>query len=139
MRCIEFLCYFVFRIPNFGIGIPICQFFNSRIQKKLPTGISGIKNRIGIPLPMGVPEIGTENRNSQPRLWPKARPKAIWLRLVLDNGATTVLYLPFSLMKYSAIFTEVIGYFGITAPNTQQSAWMKEFVHPQKSFLPQKS
>jgi hypothetical protein len=27
--------------------------------KKNPTGISGIKNGIGIPLPMGVPEIGT--------------------------------------------------------------------------------
>jgi hypothetical protein len=34
--------------------------------KKNPTGIFGIENGIGIPLPMGVPEIGTENRNSQP-------------------------------------------------------------------------
>jgi hypothetical protein len=37
-------------------------------QKKNSTGIFGIENGIGIPLPMGVPEIGTENWNSQPRL-----------------------------------------------------------------------
>jgi hypothetical protein len=30
--------------------------------------IFGIKNGSGIPLPMGVPEIGTKNRNSQPRM-----------------------------------------------------------------------
>jgi hypothetical protein len=57
-----------FEIPNFGIGIPISQFFNSTIQKKIPTGIFGIKNGIGIPLPMGVPEIGTKNQNSQPSI-----------------------------------------------------------------------
>jgi hypothetical protein len=34
-------------------------------QKKKTTGIVGIKNGIGIPLTMGVPEIGTKNRNSQ--------------------------------------------------------------------------
>jgi hypothetical protein len=43
-------------------------FFNSGIQKKVLTGISGIKNGIRIPLPMGVPEIGTKNWNSQPSL-----------------------------------------------------------------------
>ncbi len=57
-----------FGIPNFGIGIPICQFFISWLQKKNPTKISGIKNGIGILLPMGVPEIGTENQNFQPSL-----------------------------------------------------------------------
>ncbi len=36
------------------------------ISKKNPIGIFGIKNRIGIPLTMGVPEIRTNNRNSQP-------------------------------------------------------------------------
>jgi hypothetical protein len=55
-------------IPNFGIGILISQFFNSGIQKKITTGIFGIKNKIEILLPMGVPEIGTKNRNSQPRI-----------------------------------------------------------------------
>ncbi len=35
-------------------------------QKKNPAGIFGIVNGIGIPPPMGIPEIGTENRNSQP-------------------------------------------------------------------------
>jgi hypothetical protein len=66
MRCIEFLRFF-FGIPNFGIGIPISQFFNSGICLKFfLTGIFGIGNRSGIPLPMGVPEIGTENWNSQP-------------------------------------------------------------------------
>ncbi len=36
-------------------------------QKKKPTGIFGIEHGIGIPLMMGVPEIGPKNRNSQPR------------------------------------------------------------------------
>jgi hypothetical protein len=66
MRCIEFLRLFFFRIPNFRIGIPICRFFNSGIREKFSTGIFGIKNGIGIPLPMGVPEIETENWNFQP-------------------------------------------------------------------------
>jgi hypothetical protein len=34
--------------------------------KKNPNGILRIGNRSGIPLLMGVPEIRTENRNSQP-------------------------------------------------------------------------
>jgi hypothetical protein len=39
----------------------------SEFQKRILTGIFGIKNGIGIPLTMGVPENGTKNRNSQPR------------------------------------------------------------------------
>ncbi len=35
MRCTEFLRIF-FGIPIFGIGIPICRFFNSGIKKKTP-------------------------------------------------------------------------------------------------------
>ncbi len=61
--------YFFFRILNFRIGIPIWWLFNSGIQKNNLTKISGIGNGIGIPLPMGVPEIGTKNQNSQPRWW----------------------------------------------------------------------
>jgi hypothetical protein len=38
----------------------------SEFQKKNPTKIFGIVNEIGIPPPMGVPEIGTKNRNSHP-------------------------------------------------------------------------
>ncbi len=38
----------------------------SEFKKYFPTGIFGIQNGIGIPLSMGVPEIGTENWNSQP-------------------------------------------------------------------------
>jgi hypothetical protein len=60
--------FIFFGIPNFVIRIPISRFFNSGIRKKNPTGIFGIKNGIGIPLPMGVPEIGTKNWNSQPRI-----------------------------------------------------------------------
>ncbi len=56
-----------FGILNFGIRIPISWFFNSGIKKKIPTRIFGIKNRIRVPLPIGVPEIGTKNWNSQPR------------------------------------------------------------------------
>jgi hypothetical protein len=43
------------------------DFSTTEFGKKILTGIFGIKNGIGIPLPMGVPEIGTENQNSQPR------------------------------------------------------------------------
>jgi hypothetical protein len=57
---------YVYVFSNFGIGISISRFFNSGIQKKNPTGIFGIKNEIRIPLPVGVPEIGTKNWNSQP-------------------------------------------------------------------------
>jgi hypothetical protein len=67
MRCHEFLRNFFLGIPNFGIGIPISQFFNSGIRENFPTGIFGIENGIGILLLMGVPEIGTKNWNSQPR------------------------------------------------------------------------
>ncbi len=59
-----------FGILNFGIGIHISRFFNSGIRKKKSTGIFGIENGIGILLPMGIPEIGTENRNSQPSQQP---------------------------------------------------------------------
>jgi hypothetical protein len=44
------------------------NFSTAEFEKNFLTGIFGIKNGIGIPLPMGVPEIGTKNWNSQPRL-----------------------------------------------------------------------
>jgi hypothetical protein len=44
------------------------KFSTAEFEKNFPTRIFGIKNGIGILLPMGVPEIGTENWNSQPRL-----------------------------------------------------------------------
>ncbi len=40
----------------------------SEFKRYFLTGIFGIKNGIGIPLTMGVPEIGTKNWNSQPSL-----------------------------------------------------------------------
>jgi hypothetical protein len=57
-------------------GIPNIATWNSNFltlqtlefQKENPTGIFGIKNGIGILLTMGVPEIGTKNWNSQPRM-----------------------------------------------------------------------
>jgi hypothetical protein len=48
------------------LEFPFSDFPEIRISKKNPTGISGTGNRIGILLLMGVPEIGTEKRNSQP-------------------------------------------------------------------------
>jgi hypothetical protein len=64
MRCTEFLRNF-FGIPNFGIGIRFVDFSTAELKKN-PTGISRIKNGVRILLPMGVPEIGTKNWNSQP-------------------------------------------------------------------------
>ncbi len=68
MRCIEFLRFFFF--SEFGIlesEFWFLHFSTAEFENNFPTGIFGIENGIGIPLPMGVPEIGTENRNSQPR------------------------------------------------------------------------
>jgi hypothetical protein len=56
----------ILNIPNWKPDFLTLQ--TSEFQKKNPTGIFRIENRIGIPLTMGVPEIGTKNRNSQPSL-----------------------------------------------------------------------
>jgi hypothetical protein len=44
------------------------DFSTVEFEKNFQTGIVGIKNGIEIPLLMGVPEIGTKNWNSQPRV-----------------------------------------------------------------------
>jgi hypothetical protein len=68
MRHSEFLHKQITGIPNFANrNSNFLTFQTSKFQKKNLTGISGIKNGIGIPLLMGVPEIGTKNWNSQPR------------------------------------------------------------------------
>jgi hypothetical protein len=57
--------FFEFQISE--LEFQFLDFSTAEFEKNFPTGIVGIKNGIGIPLPMGVPEIGTENWNSQPR------------------------------------------------------------------------
>ncbi len=67
IRRTEFLRKEITGIPNianWNSGFLTLQ--TSEFQKKNPTGIFGIKHGIGILLTMGVPEIETENRNSQP-------------------------------------------------------------------------
>jgi hypothetical protein len=65
----EFLCKQITRIPNFAnCNSNFLTLQTSEFQKKIPTGIFGIENRIGIPLTMGFAEIGTKHQNSQPRL-----------------------------------------------------------------------
>jgi hypothetical protein len=59
MRSNEFLCQDITRIPNFANKNSNFSDF-PEIGIKM-TRISGIRSRIGIPLPMGVPEIGTKN------------------------------------------------------------------------------
>ncbi len=62
LRCTEFLHFFqIFKFRNWNSNLTI---FQQRSSKKNPTGISGIRNRIGIPL--RAPGIGTKNQNSQP-------------------------------------------------------------------------
>jgi hypothetical protein len=56
----------ILNIPNQNSNFLTLQ--TSEFQKKNPTGIFGIENGIGILLPMGVPEIGTKNLNSQPSM-----------------------------------------------------------------------
>jgi hypothetical protein len=71
IRCTEFLRKEITQILNIAnrnsnyLTLQTLEF-----QKKNPTGIFGIKHGIGSLLTMGVPEIGTENRNSQPRRKP---------------------------------------------------------------------
>ncbi len=68
MRLSEFLHKQITRIPNFANrNFNFRTFHTSEFLKQNPTRISGIKNEIGILLPMGVPDIGTKNWNSQPR------------------------------------------------------------------------
>jgi hypothetical protein len=60
---------FSYEVPEFRILESEFQFSDSPdigIQKYFPTVIFRIQNEIGIPLTMGVPEIGTKNWNSQP-------------------------------------------------------------------------
>jgi hypothetical protein len=65
----EFLRKQITGIPNIANrNLNFLTLQTSEFQKKIPTRIFGIKNGIGIPLPMGVPEIETENWNSRPRL-----------------------------------------------------------------------
>jgi hypothetical protein len=65
MRCTKFLRYF---FSEFQISESEFRFgdFSTAELKKKPTRISGNENGIGILLPMGVPELGTKNWNSQP-------------------------------------------------------------------------
>jgi hypothetical protein len=68
MRCIEFLglLFSEFRISESEFRF--LDFSTAEFKIKIQTGIFGIENGIGILLPMGVPEIGTENQSSQPSL-----------------------------------------------------------------------
>jgi hypothetical protein len=69
IRRTEFLCKEIAGIPNIANrNSDFLTLQTSEFQKKNPTGIFGIKKGIGILLTMGVPEITTKNRNSQPRL-----------------------------------------------------------------------
>ncbi len=61
----EFLRKQITGIPNFANRhSDFLTLQTSEFQKKNPTGIFGIENGIGIPLTMGVPEIGTKSWNS---------------------------------------------------------------------------
>jgi hypothetical protein len=60
---------FSYEVPGFRIRNQNSNFLTlqtSEFKKYFLTKIFGIKNGIRIPLTMGVPEIGTKNRNSQP-------------------------------------------------------------------------
>jgi hypothetical protein len=71
IRRTEFLRKQITRIPNIANRNSVSLTLQtSEIQKKIPTGIFGIENKIRILLLMGVPEIETKNQNSQPSaLW----------------------------------------------------------------------
>ena len=58
------------------------DFSTAEFEINFPTGIFGIENGIRILLLMGVPEIGTENWNSQPSLIRK-----MWRRYMPHNSS----------------------------------------------------
>ncbi len=99
MRFITFLPKTKFGIPNFRIRILIRLLFSGRNQKKSDRNIQ-IKNGIGVLLPMGVPEIGTKNWNSQLRfamlIW--------WLNAQYQLGMTHLTLM--SLSWNSWLFVE---------------------------------
>ncbi len=69
IRRTEFLRKEITGIPNVANqNSNFLTLQTAEFQKKNPTGIFGIKHGIGIPLTMGVPEIGTKNWNSQPSI-----------------------------------------------------------------------
>jgi hypothetical protein len=68
MRCIEFLIFFFLELQILESEFQFLDFSTAEFEKKNLTGIFGIENGIEIPLPMGVPEIGTKNWNSQSSL-----------------------------------------------------------------------
>jgi hypothetical protein len=68
IRCTEFLRKEITGIPNIANrNFDFLTLQTLEFQKHFPTRVFGIKHGIGIPLMMGVPEIGTKNWNSQPR------------------------------------------------------------------------
>jgi hypothetical protein len=69
IRRSEFLRKEITRIPNnANRNSDFLTLQTSEYVKKNLTAIFGIEHGIGIPLTKGVPEIGTKNWNSQPRL-----------------------------------------------------------------------
>jgi hypothetical protein len=105
MRCIEFLRLFFseFQISELEFGFT--NFSTAEFKKNL-TGIFGIKNRIGIPLPMGVSEIGTKNWNSQPRL------EEINHITTMAAAAKNCPLLPHMSSNFGSISIGLIGYDG---------------------------
>ncbi len=68
IRRTEFLRKEITGIPNIANRSSDFLTLQTSELKKKPTGIFGTKYGIGIPLTMGVPEIGTKNWNSQPSI-----------------------------------------------------------------------
>ncbi len=68
MRHTEFLRKQITRIPKIANQSSDFLTLQTLRFQKNPTGIFKIKRKIGIPLSMGVPEIGTKNQSSQPRI-----------------------------------------------------------------------
>jgi hypothetical protein len=83
MRCTEFLCIF-FGIPNFRIGLPICQLFNSGIQKKkIGPASPGSKTELEFRFCWGPQKsetkIGVPNQNSTSDPEPQNISQVVWV------------------------------------------------------------
>ncbi len=83
MRHSEFLRKQIIGILNFANQNSDFGFPDIGILNFNPIRISGIKNEIRILLSMGVPEIVTENQNSQPRTREENKSKSKMVQAIL--------------------------------------------------------
>jgi hypothetical protein len=135
MRCIEFLPLCFFGIPNFGIGIPISQFFNSGIREKNSDRSLRNQKRNKNSTSNGGPRNRNENLEFTTKLLPPPLPlTATRVKCSMPQGWTSCSIFVRSIWKWrvdlwrlatikaSALFLQVAA----AAANNKHSPYSKE-------------